>query len=567
VRGIGELSNAEKIIYARNGPAEATRERRLLAAKSWLEHCAANHELCNEKSAVVPPFPTRILLIGDEKLTLVVGDDAERDRFAALSHCWGGSQPLRTLEANIKSHQEQGIAISDLPATFRDAIHACKFLGYRYIWIDSLCIVQDDRSDWEREAGRMAGVYANAHVVIGGSSSGSSSETFLDKGAGFFRGGVFLDPKTKANGVYYSPDLHSYGGAYTPEPLETRGWTFQERQLASRFLTFGTTEALWDCKTEYACECRGARMLEGKALETGDISFDDRILLEGDKTRFYKYWRENFVPHYMSRHFTFPEDRLVALAAVAETYQGLVGDTYVAGLWKSEIKRDLLWQPTKHSTSYKKPYGDASSEKPAPGIPSWSWASANMPVDYELFSNYNHSWSSKGPSFWAEFIAAGPAPAAGAPNPLGDFRGSWIELQGLTRRVRWPLEGADKTLVQRMNFDFEPAAADIVLPDGTAARTLTRPDSKTSEVLAGAGSSTGAAATQKCKETAMAIEGDFWFLGLLTADSTDTESTDIRLLCLIAGVNPENTANFVRLGLGEVKFAAKIWVKKTVRIN
>ncbi len=489
-------------ISARNGPLEAIRERRLSAAKAFLEHCAKHHGECNKLDAMLPPMPTRIVLIGDERVTLVAGADAKRDKFVALSHCWGDSQPLRTLKANIDSHHEQGIAISNLPATFVDAIRACKYLGFRYIWIDSLCIVQDDRDDWQREAGRMGAMYANAYVVIGTSSSSSSSESFLDKGSGYFRGGIFLDPDTKTSGLYYGPDLHATRNDYFPQPLARRGWTFQEQQLARRFLAFGLAEVRWDCKTEYACECRGARLLQFKTLEPGDISFDDDMLHARRtryKTMFHNYWREKFVPHYTSRRFTFAGDRLVARAAVAERFQEGLGDCYLAGLWESELIESLFWRPAKYTTySSSNPYGDERSDRPAPGIPSWSWASVNTTVNYSA-TKYIH------PTFdAATLLGPGPAASASALNPLGDFEGAWIELRGKVRRSQWPFKKVSTAKAEWLHLDFEPEVADVVLPDGTAARTLARPCSASAE-----------AAGPKGGETSTAVEGEFWLLCLV----------------------------------------------------
>lgn len=152
-----------------------------------------------------------------------------RPPYAALSHCWGTSQPIRTLRSNVEAHMGRkpflapsstltphvaecadnvairrrssississslassltinsstpsspGIPVSSLPRTFRDAVTATRALGLRYLWIDSLCIVQDDPEDWAREAGRMAGVYGGAHVVIAANRAGGCEEGFL----------------------------------------------------------------------------------------------------------------------------------------------------------------------------------------------------------------------------------------------------------------------------------------------------------------------------------------------------------------------------------------------------
>jgi hypothetical protein len=77
-------------------------------------------------------------------------------KYAALSHCWGLYPLLTTTTSNISSHSSRppgrsGIPLSSLPRTFRDAILIKRALGLRYLWIDSLCIIQDSDVDWERE--------------------------------------------------------------------------------------------------------------------------------------------------------------------------------------------------------------------------------------------------------------------------------------------------------------------------------------------------------------------------------------------------------------------------------
>jgi hypothetical protein len=87
-----------------------------------------------------------------------------------LSHCWGPAQ-LITTTANTIEQKKAGIPLEDLPQTFKDAVALTRNLGIRYLWIDSLCIKQLDKDDWEREASKMGSVYLHSYLNIAATSS------------------------------------------------------------------------------------------------------------------------------------------------------------------------------------------------------------------------------------------------------------------------------------------------------------------------------------------------------------------------------------------------------------
>ncbi|TDZ30619.1 hypothetical protein C8035_v002062 [Colletotrichum spinosum] len=197
--------------------------------KQWMATCVSSHAEC--ASEPTQPLPTRVLDVSYDRPKLIISEDlSQRNKdFIALGHCWGTSQPLRTLQGNIRAHLD-GIDLATLPQTFQDAVAITRFLGPRYIWIDSLCIVQDDKLDWEREAAKMADVYGLAHLVLGASSAAGGTEGFLDK---------------RANQPLLDHPMPNSSGPSSRGPLERRGWTFQERRY----------ELLWGCGAAVDCEC------------------------------------------------------------------------------------------------------------------------------------------------------------------------------------------------------------------------------------------------------------------------------------------------------------------------
>ncbi|KAF0320296.1 het domain-containing protein [Colletotrichum asianum] len=116
----------------------------------------------------------------DPRLVLHASSE-EIGNYVALSHCWGPEQlhPPETTWSNLRQRQEC-IDLTTLPSTFRDAVLVTRNLGVQYLWIDSLCIVQDDTADWQTESSKMAGYYSNAYLVISAAQAEDSTQGFLD---------------------------------------------------------------------------------------------------------------------------------------------------------------------------------------------------------------------------------------------------------------------------------------------------------------------------------------------------------------------------------------------------
>jgi hypothetical protein len=132
-----------------------------------------------EKNTVLPK---RVILIGPEEtdyIKLYIPSNGQTGRYVALSHCWGGSTPIMTTKNNLEQFIANKIPVP-LPKTFDDAVVTTRALGIRYLWIDSLCIIQDSPEDWSDQAPRMASIYGNAHVVIAADAAADSSQRFLD---------------------------------------------------------------------------------------------------------------------------------------------------------------------------------------------------------------------------------------------------------------------------------------------------------------------------------------------------------------------------------------------------
>jgi hypothetical protein len=199
--------------------------------------------------------PSRLIDLRSDVIRLVLDpEESTQGSYVALSHCWGDSQPIRTMSGNLASFRDQ-IPAKELPPTFLDAIHVTRALGFTHIWIDSLCIIQDDKLDWEQQSSIMASIYSNADLVLAGAGAESANEGFLRKERPSFEGTLSLDIGGSATSFVYRvvPQDHEK----IEEPLYKRGWTLQEKLCARRFLAYGNWEMSWECKESSWCEHHG----------------------------------------------------------------------------------------------------------------------------------------------------------------------------------------------------------------------------------------------------------------------------------------------------------------------
>ena len=168
--------------------------------------------------------------------------------YVALSHCWGKTKPA-ILKKHMLGPMTSGIEWSRLPKTFQDAIVVTRRLGSRYLWIDSLCIIQDSQEDCNKECRTMQSVYANCVLTIA-ASWGADSETGLfveRKPLNQQPCRIFRNPRTA---TYIQPSLTDFfttSESMVLESLEMRAWAVQERLLPARILSYSSFELQWKC--------------------------------------------------------------------------------------------------------------------------------------------------------------------------------------------------------------------------------------------------------------------------------------------------------------------------------
>lgn len=399
-------------------------------SKSWLNYCLEHHETCALESK--PWIPSRLVKIdyGDLgwDITLCITTDLPPSmKYVSLSHCWGKAKILILTKANFKKLQ-QGINFSELSKTFQDAVNTTFSLGYRYLWIDSLCIIQDDVNDWNIEALKMQDVYSNSVVTIAATSSPDGTYgCFRDREIRELVPCRIRAPLEKLGDLWEShlgssvSDVDSLFEEIKTAPLNTRAWVFQERFLAPRMLHFTNRQILWSCRQAEACEANpGFQVLKEPWINDTLFTEGHRAKLKSD---FINGFWEPIVTYYSKLNLTQGTDKLPALAGIAQWVQQNTGNTYVAGLWKTGIITHLLWEVV-----------DQGSLERRPAVyraPSWTWASIGSSIKMSMQPRISTYWKYRGSeeSVRAQLAEVVDIQLQYKASPFGEVTGGYLRVR------------------------------------------------------------------------------------------------------------------------------------------
>lgn len=365
----------------------------------WLKDCEENHSYCKMNSNIISRSqarPTRLIdlqdlrnIVPEPNIYLIMSADHEGvDKYVTLSHRWGG--PSYELKQGNLGAMTQGIPLRFLPTTFREAMGIASNLGYRYIWIDSLCIIQDSRDDWNKESCTMATVYGNAVLNLAAMGESSATGCFRKRDHPLGRLPCKI-PNTRHSVLYaqmHKKDILRYSSDRERSVLFSRAWVFQERMLSRRNIFLGGPELSWDCCTGQLSETypKGVKYSQFSQLplkvamhatletilDMASVSFDDA------KTVFSEFWLK-IVQDYSATDLTKEEDRPVALQGLVTTIQSRTGNrwTYIAGMWIEFLPVHLLWK-TPFEATHNRQYSTTRPERWRQ--PSWSWWSLKHPI-------------------------------------------------------------------------------------------------------------------------------------------------------------------------------------------
>ncbi|KAH8880472.1 HET-domain-containing protein, partial [Thozetella sp. PMI_491] len=346
--------------------------------RKLLKDCGTSHPLCVKPN---PAFrPTRLIAVqpvndaGDVQLR---GPDVGLvdPRYIALSYCWGDVIPECRLTTSSLKVMKTRIAWGTIPQTMQDAILYTRRLGVSYLWIDAMCILQDNLDDWAQEAAMMAEVYQNSYLTLAALHGEDSNQ-------GLFSTDVY---EIHAFNTWDHPYLDYTLNRHGLWPLVRRGWCFQERILAPRVVFFGSNELLWECNTASACECQDIDHLEADRAPIKQKLFGQMQSAPNSK-RWMNAWRY-IVTAYTETKLSRPRDRLIAINGVAKLLSRTEkkGENYLAGIWSGSLLQDLAWmRSTDRRPTPTIAQSISNREEAFDGFvaPTWSWASVSHPVNW-----------------------------------------------------------------------------------------------------------------------------------------------------------------------------------------
>ena len=425
-------------------------------AKHWIDTCCQSHPHCKSEPELQTWHPTRLVLVGSldkPSLSLQVGKQIPSSAsYVSLSHCWGKIKMFKLLTGNLEELQKS-IPFDQLCKTFQEAMQFTRSLAIEYVWIDSLCIIQDSSEDWRKESGSMEKVYQAAVCNLAAASSsdgtGGLSGSIRKRDLNCvmpiyhnFRGWKWSQQgknkaKTELKGSFVvTGNSEDWWENHIKEtPLAKRGWVFQEFLLARRTVYFGFNQILFECSQHRCCETF-PNGLPKHLQYTADMFMESNRLkkpLGWQSGAEYKTLKDVFpvafinwgqlIWGYTNLALTYDTDKLPAISGVARQFQKTMKCRYLAGLWEDNLLAQLLWSSTYQGLT--RPTGYRA--------PSWSWAAFNGPIrsDFSNAATMSKDWTKRNPKtdvVFSEVIEAQTTPMG--PSEAGEVKDGFIRMRG-----------------------------------------------------------------------------------------------------------------------------------------
>ncbi|PNP50919.1 hypothetical protein THARTR1_08540 [Trichoderma harzianum] len=367
---------------AKNEPPPPERRRSSVAdksspmmrIKSWLDTCNGQHNHhCGGDDADTTTWRPAYFVDSVERC-LVKAKPA--DRYLALSYVWGPLNPrrgspnavVRLLKSNIEAFQSE-LPEVDIPETILDAMYLARKLGFRYLWVDQLCVVQDDDVDKDNHIRHMPYIFANAYLTI--------AAAYGD----LYTGLLPISPKRQRDSKA-SGSTKDHNELLRQSKWNTRGWTLQEHLYSRRTVFFFQDAVTWECHCELwqksssniIPKLRGSNRHECvNRLSSAILGYQHPPWPDLDE-----YAR--IAADYSARRVTHVEDTLRAFSGITSMLSRTFSDGFMYGMPLMFLDVALLWRPQASIRRRAPPR--------APFLPSWSWMGwwfDGVPVDLVLW--------------------------------------------------------------------------------------------------------------------------------------------------------------------------------------
>ena len=378
-------------------------------AYTWLKTCLDNHAPCTAFQSR-GSLPSRIINVSDPKRPFIEHGESRDEKYVTLSYKWGENIKYTTSKQNIESHYT-AIPMDKLPKTFQQAINITFKLGFRWLWIDALCILQDCAVEKHHEIVKMAEVFRCSTLTLFAECADNANA-----GLSSIRNPLWVRPcevtiKATFDEHELVSQMHAIGGSQHYQnqaaPLLRRGWVLQEEVLATRRLNFSERMISWQCvcdestepnprcRTKVECPKTDEEWLAIMRVSSfGLLRHWMRVRnlspLRDTEYQFYAWYR--LVEKYSERTLTYQSDVLSALAGLAKELASTQNIGYTNGLWKNDLARGLLWSigTDPRANRWPRPPVNKSLQDNNSKAPSWSWISQwGKEIKYQRWRPYH----------------------------------------------------------------------------------------------------------------------------------------------------------------------------------
>ncbi|KAK5270847.1 hypothetical protein LTR96_004125 [Exophiala xenobiotica] len=371
---------------------------RISWTQQMLSKCQRWHPRCGKSYDQI--MPTRVIDVGyppDESAPFLFATEGRAGKYIALSYCWGdGVKPEVKLRKATYDSMLMRIDEERMSRTHREALQVARELGFQYLWIDAICIIQDSLEDWQSESAKMTEVYGNAELTLVAGRNGDSNKGFINNPF------VPAMPPHQLEYTHPAYPQEEQNVCYVTLPrnldrgrVEDRAWCFQESILSRRSIVYGVEQLSFQCQEGLFCEDGTVALREANKEGRYILSEPptNKIEFSAAKETLLRRWYD-MVDRYSMRGIYDPHDIFAALAGIAKAVQKTLRCRYIAGLWEDDLIRGLLWHsrndtlpfpPGGRYQALKRPT-ERNAKKPhalgqiALRAPSWSWASVEGPV-------------------------------------------------------------------------------------------------------------------------------------------------------------------------------------------
>ncbi|KAI9040727.1 putative HET domain protein [Aspergillus affinis] len=369
---VPEGEEHEELDSVRIVPTNPLNEKCLNQIRSWVSECSG-HMNCSKSRPVSLPKVVIEIPSDEKEAPQVCLSEGRTGNYAVLSYCSDNTPALPVSET---TNFPISLDVHSLPKTVTDAIEITRRLGYRYLWVDALCM---SGHNWDENIRAFVSIYNQAEVMLSATNGEDANSGLLHERQVLYSPALGLEKNR-----YLRQQLLRWGSDLENSPLEKRGWPFVERALAPRIVHFGKHQMIWECVAGLKYE---ASKHKNNEIGSGQIRmryrkevvqpYINKALLghsnnepinSNDLNR-YEAWHQ-CVDEFSDRKLKRPADKLPAMAPLA----GLLDDgsmgTYLAGVWSNNIAVGLAWG---------RPWA-LFTPSPVYRAPSWSWASVEGKV-------------------------------------------------------------------------------------------------------------------------------------------------------------------------------------------